>query len=160
MSEQPPFETPGPRAHDIGRGGLVTLAVEADDIRIRGVDGTQARVVDPADGAGLETRAEPGQFGVRRMHREAAARSLRRAQDRQPRIRASARRPRLRHDRAGGSPGRPRRGAVDGRRHRHPRHPRRHDRQDRGRDVAIKNAPGRSRSTSGPATSTSPAPRP
>ncbi len=69
MSEQPTIETPGPRAHDIGRDGLVTVAVEADDIRIRGVEGTEARVVVPADGAGLETRAEPGQFSVRRMHR-------------------------------------------------------------------------------------------
>ncbi len=56
---------PGPRVHDIGPGGVVLVAVEADDVRIRGVDGTEARVVTPADGAGVETFAEPGRFTVR-----------------------------------------------------------------------------------------------
>ncbi len=55
----------GPRGHDIGRGGVVSIAVEADDVRVRGVDGTEARVVAPADGAGIETIAEPGRFTVR-----------------------------------------------------------------------------------------------
>ncbi len=63
------FEAPsaprGPRSHDIGPGGVVVVAVEADDVRIRGVDGTEARVVAPADGAGIETLAEPGRFTVR-----------------------------------------------------------------------------------------------
>ena len=54
----------GPRVHDIGPHGLVTVAAEADDIRIRGVDGSEARVVAPADAAGLETLAEPGRFSV------------------------------------------------------------------------------------------------
>jgi hypothetical protein len=62
------FETPsvprGPRVHDIGPGGVVVVSVEADDVRVRGVDGTEARVVAPADGAGIETRAEPGRFTV------------------------------------------------------------------------------------------------
>lgn len=54
----------GPRAHDVGPGGVVTVAAEAESIRIRGVDGTEARVVVPADGAGLETVAGPGRFEV------------------------------------------------------------------------------------------------
>ncbi len=54
----------GPRVHDIGPHGLVSVAAEADDIRIRGVDGSEARVVAPADAAGLETLAEPGRFSV------------------------------------------------------------------------------------------------
>jgi hypothetical protein len=54
----------GPRVHDIGPHGLVTVAAEADDIHIRGVDGSEARVVAPADAAGLETLAEPGRFSV------------------------------------------------------------------------------------------------
>jgi hypothetical protein len=55
----------GPRVHDIGPGGEVTIAVEADDVRVRGVDGTEARVVAPADGTGIETVGEPGRFSVR-----------------------------------------------------------------------------------------------
>lgn len=55
----------GPRAHDIGPGGVVVVVVEADDVRIRGVDGTETRVVAPADGAGIETVAEPGRFTIR-----------------------------------------------------------------------------------------------
>ena len=65
-SEQAVLPTPqGPRFHDIGRGGVVVVNVEADDVRIRGVDGTEARVVAPADGAGIETTAQPGRFTVR-----------------------------------------------------------------------------------------------
>ncbi len=41
------------------------ISAEADDIRVRGVDGTLARVAAPADGTGLETIAEPGCFTVR-----------------------------------------------------------------------------------------------
>jgi len=55
----------GPRVHDIGAGGFVSVSVEADDVRIRGVDGTEARVVAPADGAGIETHAAPGRLTVR-----------------------------------------------------------------------------------------------
>jgi hypothetical protein len=55
----------GPRTHDIGAGGVVSVFVEADDVRIRGVDGTKARVVAPADGAGIETHVESGRFTVR-----------------------------------------------------------------------------------------------
>lgn len=54
----------GPRAQDVGPGGVVTVAAEAESIRIRGVDGTEARVVAPADGAGLETVAGLGRFEV------------------------------------------------------------------------------------------------
>jgi hypothetical protein len=65
-SEQAVLPTPqGPRFHDIGRVGVVVVNVEADDVRIRGVDGTEARVVAPADGAGIETTAQPGRFTVR-----------------------------------------------------------------------------------------------
>ncbi len=39
----------GPRVHDIGPGGLVRVDVDADDVRIRGVDGTEARVVAPGE---------------------------------------------------------------------------------------------------------------
>jgi len=55
----------GPRTHDIGPGGVVTVVAEADGIRIRGVDGTEARVVAPADGSGIETVAGPGRFEAR-----------------------------------------------------------------------------------------------
>jgi len=55
----------GPRVHDIGPGGVVVIAVEADDVRVRGVDGTEARVVAPADGAGIETYVDRGRFTVR-----------------------------------------------------------------------------------------------
>ena len=55
----------GPRGHDIGRGGVVVISGDACDVRVRGVDGTEARVVAPADGAGLETTAEPGRFTIR-----------------------------------------------------------------------------------------------
>ena len=55
----------GPRVHDIGAGGVVSISVEADDVRIRGVDGTEARVVAPADGAGIDTYASPGRLTVR-----------------------------------------------------------------------------------------------
>jgi hypothetical protein len=65
-TEQAVLPTPqGPRFHDIGRAGVVVVNVEADDVRIRGVDGTEARVVAPADGAGIETTAQPGHFTVR-----------------------------------------------------------------------------------------------
>jgi len=55
----------GPRVHDIGPGGVVTVAAEAERVRIRGVDGTEARVVAPADGTDLETSAGPGRFEAR-----------------------------------------------------------------------------------------------
>jgi hypothetical protein len=55
----------GPLAHDIGSHGRVVIGVEADDVRVRGVDGTVVRVVAPSDGAGLETTAEAGRFIVR-----------------------------------------------------------------------------------------------
>lgn len=55
----------GPLAHDIGSAGTVVISVEADDVRVRGVDGTVARIVAPADGADLETTAEPGRFTIR-----------------------------------------------------------------------------------------------
>ena len=55
----------GPRVHDIGPAGVVVVSADADDVRILGVEGTTVRVVSPADGAGLETRAEPGRFSVR-----------------------------------------------------------------------------------------------
>jgi hypothetical protein len=57
----------GPRVHDIGAGGVVVIAVEADDIRIQGVDGTEVRVVAPADGVGIATEAQPGRFSVRTL---------------------------------------------------------------------------------------------
>jgi hypothetical protein len=57
----------GPRVHDIGAGGVVVIAVEADDIRIQGVDGTEVRVVAPADGVGIATEARPGRFSVRTL---------------------------------------------------------------------------------------------
>lgn len=55
----------GPRLHDLGPAGIVEVWVDTNDVRIRGVDGTEARVVSPADGAGVETRAEPGRFSIR-----------------------------------------------------------------------------------------------
>lgn len=55
----------GPLVHDVGPAGTVVISAESDDIRVRGVDGTEARIVAPADGAGIETVAEPGRFTVR-----------------------------------------------------------------------------------------------
>ena len=55
----------GPRVHDIGVGGTVVIVTGADDVRIQGVDGTEARVVAPADGVGIATEAQPGRFSVR-----------------------------------------------------------------------------------------------
>jgi hypothetical protein len=66
--ERPSHEAggdPGPRVHDVGPGGLVDIVVDAVDVRVRGIDGTEARVVAPADGAGLETRAQAGRFSIR-----------------------------------------------------------------------------------------------
>jgi len=64
--DSPGLETiEGPRVHDIGVGGVVTIAVEADDVRIQGVDGTEVRVVAPADGIGIATEAQAGRFSVR-----------------------------------------------------------------------------------------------
>jgi predicted membrane protein len=64
-----PEPAQGPRAHDIGAGGVVTVAVDADDIRIQGVEGTEVRVVAPADGVGIATEAQPGRFSVRTLRR-------------------------------------------------------------------------------------------
>jgi len=55
----------GPRVHDIGAGGTVVIVADANDVRIQGVDGTEARVVAPADGVGIATEAQPGRFSVR-----------------------------------------------------------------------------------------------
>jgi len=57
----------GPRVHDIGAGGVVSVSVEADDVRIHGVDGTEVRVLAPADGVGIATDAQPGRFAVRTL---------------------------------------------------------------------------------------------
>jgi hypothetical protein len=57
--------TAGPLVHDLGPAGTVVISTESDDVRVRAVDGTEARVVAPADGAGIETVAEPGRFTVR-----------------------------------------------------------------------------------------------
>ena len=59
--------TSGPRVHDIGAGGIVVVAAEAADVRIHGVQGTEVRVVAPADGAGIVTEAQPGRFTVRTL---------------------------------------------------------------------------------------------
>jgi hypothetical protein len=58
-------EPPRPRGHDIGALGSVTVAVEAEFVRVRGVEGTEAWLVTPADGAGLDVRTEPGHLIVR-----------------------------------------------------------------------------------------------
>lgn len=68
MGESSPMEPVlGPRVHDIGAGGVVVVAVESDDIRIQGVEGTEVRVVAPADGVGITTEARPGWFAVRTL---------------------------------------------------------------------------------------------
>jgi hypothetical protein len=64
----------GPRVHDIGEGGIVVVAAEAADVRIQGVEGTEVRVVAPADGAGIATEAQPGRFTVRTLRHEATER--------------------------------------------------------------------------------------
>jgi hypothetical protein len=54
------------REHDIGPGGSVVVAVEADDVRVRGVDGTTVRLVAPTiDHQTLEVLAEPGRYAIR-----------------------------------------------------------------------------------------------
>ncbi len=50
-----------------GRAASSWSPSEADDVRIHGVDGTEVRVVAPADGAGIETDAQPGRFAVRTL---------------------------------------------------------------------------------------------
>jgi len=66
MSEGSADTTPlGPRAHDTGAHGTVVVSGEADDVRIRGVDGTAARIVAPVEGEGIETEAADGRFTVR-----------------------------------------------------------------------------------------------
>jgi hypothetical protein len=55
----------GSLVHDIGAGGAVSVFVEADDVRIWGVDGTEVRMVAPADRAGIAIDAQPGRFAVR-----------------------------------------------------------------------------------------------
>jgi hypothetical protein len=57
------------RAHDIGPAGSVVVAVEADDVRVRGVDGTTVRLVAPAaDHPAIEVAAGPGRYAVRLAH--------------------------------------------------------------------------------------------
>lgn len=54
------------REHDIGPGGSVVVAVEADDVRVRGVDGTTVRLVAPAtDHPAVEVMAQPGRYAIR-----------------------------------------------------------------------------------------------
>ena len=54
------------REHDIGPGGSVVVAVEADDVRVRGVDGTTVRLVAPAtDHPAVEVVAQPGRYAIR-----------------------------------------------------------------------------------------------
>ena len=54
------------REHDIGPGGSVLVAVEADDVRVRGVDGTTVRLVAPAtDHPAVEVVAQPGRYAIR-----------------------------------------------------------------------------------------------
>lgn len=65
----------GPRVHDIGAAGVVVIAVDADDVRVQGVAGTEVRVVAPADGGGIVTEAEPGRFAVRTRRHGGTGRS-------------------------------------------------------------------------------------
>ncbi len=54
------------REHDIGPRGSVVVTVEADDVRVRGVDGTTVRLVAPAaDHPSIEVVAEPGRYAIR-----------------------------------------------------------------------------------------------
>lgn len=57
------------RTHDIGPAGSVVVAVEVDDVRVRGVDGTTVRLVAPAtDHPAIEVAAGPGRYAVRLAH--------------------------------------------------------------------------------------------
>ncbi len=57
------------REHDIGPAGSVIIAVEADDVRVRGVDGTTVRLVTPAtDHAAIDVVTAPGRYAVRLGH--------------------------------------------------------------------------------------------
>ena len=54
------------RQHDIGPGGSVSVAVGSEDVRIRGIAGTIARLVAPVnDDSSIEAAAEPGLYAVR-----------------------------------------------------------------------------------------------
>lgn len=57
------------REHDIGPGGSVVVAVEADDVRVRGVGGTTVRLVAPStDHPEVEVATEPGRYSIRLGH--------------------------------------------------------------------------------------------
>jgi hypothetical protein len=54
----------GPREHEIGERGVVTVATTLDGIVVRGVDGASARLVGP-DATDVFTEAVAGRFSVR-----------------------------------------------------------------------------------------------
>jgi hypothetical protein len=58
-------ERPSQRAHDIGAQGTVVVAVEAEFVRVHGVEGTEAWLVTPDDEAGLDVMPEPGRLTIR-----------------------------------------------------------------------------------------------
>jgi hypothetical protein len=67
MKEARTLERPagsGPREHEVGAHGVVTVSTTLDAITVRGVDGTTARLVGP-DTADILTEALPGRLSVR-----------------------------------------------------------------------------------------------
>lgn len=69
MAGQPAPAESVVRVHDIGPAGSVVVAVEADDVRVRGVDGTTVRLVAPTtDHPEIEVATGPGRYAVRLVH--------------------------------------------------------------------------------------------
>jgi hypothetical protein len=58
-------EFPATTEHDIGARGRVVIEVAADDIRVRGVDGTVARILSPRGGRNLAVQPAPGELTIR-----------------------------------------------------------------------------------------------
>ena len=65
MHDEQAVAGPLVREHDIGPGGSVMVAVDANDVRVRGVDGTVARLVAPAeDHPAMEVVTGPGSYAI------------------------------------------------------------------------------------------------
>jgi hypothetical protein len=67
MNEARTLERPadrGPREHEVGEHGIVTVSTTLDSVVVRGVEGTSARLIGP-DAADILAEASPGRLTVR-----------------------------------------------------------------------------------------------
>ena len=65
MHDEQLASSPLVREHDIGTAGSVVVAVDANDVRVRGVDGTVVRLVSPAeDHPAMEVVTGPGTCAI------------------------------------------------------------------------------------------------